>query len=132
MSKKGTEPCARPMGMPCRKYSSTSSRKLLWSLLDSSKKPLDGASVVSSPSLGTSSSSEKLALPMSEAAWLDGVVLSNEACLRRCSNMTPFILVALLLASPPASVGLWDGRPAPRFLDREARLLIGGGWCVTE
>jgi hypothetical protein len=65
---------------------------------------------------------------ISDAAWLEGDVLSNEACLRRCSRMTPFI-VALVLALPDfsrsVSVELLRGRE-PRFLDREVCLLICG------
>lgn len=128
LSRNGTEPCARPMGMPWRKYSNTRSRKLLWSFFDSSKKPFDGPS--SSSSGGISSSSVKDELLMRLAAWLEGEVPSILACLRRCSRMTPFI-VALVFACPlvfsfrSESVELLRGTE-PRFLDLEARLLICG------
>ena len=124
-SKKGTEPCARPMGIPWRKYSNTRSKKLRWSFLDSSKNPFDGPSSASSGGISSSRVNELLLIRL--AAWLEGEVPSILACLRRCSRITPFI-VALVFACPlllsfrSESVELF----ARRFLDLEARLLICG------
>jgi hypothetical protein len=84
---------------------------------------------------------------MRDAAWLEGDVLSKDECLRRCSNMTLFIAVEFALPffffSCNELVELCSRSTEPRFLDREARLLIwvrrwdvadgvGTRWCSLD
>lgn len=109
LSRKGTEPIARPIGMPCKKYNRTSNKKLRWSFLDSSEKPLDCSSP-SLPSSGTSSSNVKLERCIRDAAWPAGELRSMDPCLRRCSSI--LLIVALLFACPFFSLGV----PALRLL----------------
>jgi hypothetical protein len=95
LSRNGTDPMANPIGMPCRKYSSTKSKKLFWSFRESSIKPFDAPSSWS----GTGSSKLKLECPISDAAWLEGELGSVVLCFRLCSRML-LCMVALVFAFP--------------------------------
>lgn len=126
-NKNGTDPMARPMGMPCKKYSNTSSKKFLWSFLDSSMKP--AAELSSFSSSGISSSRLKLDRPISEATWLVGEVLSIEPCLRLCSIMLfmalrDFLAFPLFVASMTGGSGDVGYSTDLRFSFLLARLLI--------
>ena len=106
MSRKGTEPAARPMGMPCRKYNRTRRRKLRLSCSGRSEKPVEAASdeawVVGE---GTSWSSEKDERPIRLAVWAAGLsAISMEAWRRRASRRVDEFMLPLPLPLPLPSV----------------------------
>src|SRR5690606_25120783 len=95
LSRNGTDPMARPMGMPCKKYSSTRRLKFLWSCNGSSKKPW----LLCVGVLGTGSSREKDSRDTRLSVRFEE---SSGAALRRISTLL-FILTAddRPLGAPP-------------------------------
>jgi hypothetical protein len=116
------------MGMPCKKYSKTSNRKLRLSCSGRSVKPLDAASV--GVVGGGALSRVKELLLMRLAVMVAESGDSSEACLRRCSSRFPDMLCSSAVeeadegAEPVALLGLLD---APLTF-----LGIGVGECASE
>lgn len=89
--RKGTDPDAKPMGIPCRKYKSTNSRKFRLSCRGRSKKLEFGFGV---RGVGGSLSRLKLSVLMRWAVCEAAVGESRDRCFRRISrweSMSPLV-----------------------------------------